>query len=170
MVLSGCKQHADGETAAVQQPPVAVQAKAPVVESVSPATGLAGTRWRLRSFQSMDDAVGTLWTDDPNKYLLALNADGSATLLLNCNRANGSWKSEAGASGQSGTFQLDALTATKALCPPPSMDAQILAQSQYIRGYLRKDGKLYLSLMADGGIYEWEPQAAAESAAVQPRL
>ena len=25
------------------------------------------------------------------------------------------------------------------------------------RGYLLRDGRLYLSLMADGGIYAWEP-------------
>jgi para-nitrobenzyl esterase len=27
----------------------------------------------------------------------------------------------------------------------------------YIRSYVVKDGRLFLSLMADGGIYEFEP-------------
>ena len=27
----------------------------------------------------------------------------------------------------------------------------------FVRSYLLKDGRLYLSLMADGGIYAWEP-------------
>jgi len=26
-----------------------------------------------------------------------------------------------------------------------------------VRSYLLKDGRLYLSLMADGGVYEWRP-------------
>jgi len=39
------------------------------------------------------------------------------------------------------------------------MDEQIASQIQYIRSYLMKDGRLYLSLMADGGIYVWEPIA-----------
>jgi para-nitrobenzyl esterase len=30
----------------------------------------------------------------------------------------------------------------------------------FIRSYTVKDGHLYLSLMADGGIYEFEPIAA----------
>lgn len=25
----------------------------------------------------------------------------------------------------------------------------------YVRSYLLRDGRLYMSLMADGGIYEW---------------
>jgi len=38
------------------------------------------------------------------------------------------------------------------------MDASIAAQAGFIRSYLLKDGRLYLSLMADGGIFVWEPQ------------
>jgi para-nitrobenzyl esterase len=29
----------------------------------------------------------------------------------------------------------------------------------YVRSYRLKNGRLYLSLMADGGIYEWRPAA-----------
>ena len=46
---------------------------------------------------------------------------------------------------------------TRALCPPPSLDEQMAAQAEYIRGYLLRDGMLYLSLMADGGIFAWAP-------------
>ena len=34
---------------------------------------------------------------------------------------------------------------------------QMVKQWGYIRSYLIKDGHLFLSLMADGGIYEFEP-------------
>jgi hypothetical protein len=34
-----------------------------------------------------------------------------------------------------------------------------VAQAEYLRSYLLTDGKLYLSLMADGGIYAWEPDS-----------
>ena len=34
--------------------------------------------------------------------------------------------------------------------------------TQYMRGYLLRDGKLNISLMADGGIYVWEPQPASQ--------
>ncbi len=118
---------------------------------------LAGTEWRLVEFQSMDDAIGTARPEDPSLYTMRLNADGTVNMRLNCNRANGKWTAEPSADPSNGRFELGPLAATRALCPPPSMDEQIAAQSEYIRGYLLKDGRLHLSLMADGGIYTWEP-------------
>ena len=40
---------------------------------------------------------------------------------------------------------------------PRSLDDQIVKQWGYIRSYVTKDGRLFLSLMADGGIDEFEP-------------
>ena len=42
---------------------------------------------------------------------------------------------------------------------PESLHDQIVKQWGYIRSYVIKDGHLFLSLMADGGIYEFEPVA-----------
>jgi len=53
------------------------------------------------------------------------------------------------------------LAATMASCPPPSVDEQVTRQATYFRSYLLKDGRLYLSLMADGGIFVWEPMEGA---------
>lgn len=39
-----------------------------------------------------------------------------------------------------------------------------------MRSYLLEDGKLYLSLMADGGIYEWAPLQTAAAAADKDRI
>ena len=41
--------------------------------------------------------------------------------------------------------------------PAGSMHDQIVKQWANIRSYVIKDGHLFLSLMADGGIYEFEP-------------
>ena len=49
------------------------------------------------------------------------------------------------------------LALTRAKCPPGSLHDQIVKQWGYIRSYVIKDGHLFLSLMADGGIYEFEP-------------
>ena len=105
----------------------------------------------------MDDSVGTTRVDDPSRYTLQLKADGSVALHLHCNSATGTWTAEAGADRSSGTFEFGPLAATMALCPPPSVDEQITKQAPYFRSYLLKDGRLYLSLMADGGIFAWEP-------------
>ncbi len=120
-------------------------------------TPLNGTKWQLVEFQSMDDTIGTIRPDDPSKYTMQLNQDGTVNLRLNCNYANGRWKSEPSSDPSSGSFEFSPLATTKALCPSPSMDEQISSQSQFIRSYLLKGGRLYLSLMADGGIYAWEP-------------
>jgi len=121
---------------------------------------LAGTQWRLVQFQSMDDAIGTVRPDDPSLYTMRLRGDGSVIMRLNCNRARGTWSAQAGTENTSGTFTFGPLAATRALCPPPSLDEQITAQSEYIRSYLLKNGRLHLSLMADGGIYTWESVSA----------
>ena len=107
----------------------------------------------------MDDAQGTVKPGDSSKYVMWLNADGTVSMQLNCNRATGTWTAEAATGGDSGSFGFGTLAVTRALCPPPSMDEQIAAQAEYIRSYLLRDGKLYLSLMADGGIFAWEPLA-----------
>jgi hypothetical protein len=108
-------------------------------------------------FQSMDDSVGAKRPSDPSLYTMRLNANGTVQMRLNCNRASGSWSAEPGADPCNGRFELGPLAATTAVCPPPSMDELITAQAAYIRGYLLRDGRLYLSLMADGGIFVWEP-------------
>jgi hypothetical protein len=43
-----------------------------------------------------------------------------------------------------------------------------VAQSAFVRSYLLKGGRLYLSLMADEGIYAWEPGAGQPSVPDDP--
>jgi len=130
-----------------------------------PPPALAGTHWRLVEFQSMDDAQGTTRPGEGTVYTMWLHGDGSVTMQLNCNRATGSWSASSGSDAASGRFEFGPLAATRALCPPPSMDESIVAQSSYVRSYLLKGDRLYLSLMADGGIYVWARETGAPSAA-----
>jgi heat shock protein HslJ len=132
------------------------------------AAPLAGTQWRLVEFQSMDDTKGTTRPSDGTLYTMWLHGDGTVTMQLNCNRAMGKWSANPSSDAASGRFEFGPLAATRALCPPPSMDESIVAQSAYVRSYLLKDGRLYLSLMADGGIYVWARDGSMASAAVVP--
>jgi membrane-bound inhibitor of C-type lysozyme len=43
------------------------------------------------------------------------------------------------------------------MCPEGSMHDRIAKDWSAIRSYVLREGRLYLSLMADGGIYEFEP-------------
>jgi heat shock protein HslJ len=117
---------------------------------------LAGTSWQLVVFQSMDDSIGILAPADPSKYQMTLAADGTVSMQLDCNRANGSWTATA-AAPDNGSFAFGPLAMTMALCPEPSLSGRIAHDSEFVRSYLLRDGRLFLSLFADAGIYQWEP-------------
>jgi heat shock protein HslJ len=136
-----------------------------VKPSGTPAVSLlAGTRWQLLAIQSMDDAQGTTRIADPARFTLHLGADGRASLRLDCNRGTASFEATPAAEGASGSMRFGPVAATRALCPPPHLDERLVRDLGHVRSYLLKDGKLFLSLMADGGIYEWLPAASKENA------
>lgn len=120
-----------------------------------PAPDLAGTAWRLVAIQSMDDAQGTTRPPSGQVYGVVFGADGRAAFALNCNRGTGTWRAEAAADGRTGTLVFDGLAVTRAFCPAPSLDGRIARDMGYVRGYVLDDGRLFMSLLADGGIYEW---------------
>ena len=45
---------------------------------------------------------------------------------------------------------------TMAMCPPESLHDHLVAQLPYVRSFVLREGRLYLALFADGGIYEFE--------------
>jgi heat shock protein HslJ len=115
---------------------------------------LGGTSWRLVEFQGGDDTI--LRPDERAKYTLGFEPDGRLHARIDCNRGRGSWRS-------SGPPQLEfgPLALTRAQCPPGSLHDRIVRHWPYVRSYLVRDGHLFLSLMADGGIYEFEPAPPA---------
>ena len=131
------------------------QARTP---SRNAAAGLGGTSWQLVKFQSSDDK--TLTPDDKAKYTITFGTDGGVSARIDCNRGRGTWKS-------SGTNQLQfgPLALTRAMCPPDSLHDRIARDWEWVRSYIIKDGHLFLALMADGGIYEFEPIGGSTTAA-----
>ena len=130
--------------AAAQTSPARTQAASP---------GLDGTSWQLVQFRGGDGT--TLTPGDRARYTLAFGAGGNLTARIDCNRARGTWKS-------SGAGQIElgrTMALTRAMCAPGSLHDQIVQQLGNIRSYVMRDGHLFLSLMADGGIYEFEPLA-----------
>lgn len=124
-------------------------AAAAAAKPAAPA-GLAGTAWKMVRFQGGDDTIVT--PDDPAKYTLQFGADGGVSVRFDCNRGRGAWKT----SGAS-QLELGPLALTRALCPPGSLHDRLVKDWGFVRSYVLKDGRLFLSLMADGGIYEFEP-------------
>lgn len=116
----------------------------------APAESLAGTSWRLVKFQGGDGSV--LEPDERAKYTFQFNADGTFAARIDCNRGRGGWTSPA-----PGRLEFGPMALTRAQCPPGSLHDQIVRQLPYVRSYLVRNGHLFLSLMADGGVYELEP-------------
>ena len=85
-------------------------------------------------------------------YSIAFQADGTLHARIDCNRGTATWKS----SGPS-MLELGPLGLTRAMCPEGSLHDQIVRQWPYVRSYVLRDGHLHVSLMADGGIYEFAP-------------
>jgi heat shock protein HslJ len=122
--------------------------------------GLGGTSWRLVKFQGGDGL--TLRPDDKAKYTIAFGTDGRLSARIDCNRGRGTWQS-------SGPPQLEfgPLGLTRAKCPSGSLHDRMVKHWPYVRSYVMKDGHLFVSLMADGGIYEFEPARQEARAATE---
>jgi para-nitrobenzyl esterase len=118
----------------------------------APPPSLAGTSWQFVRFQGGDGRV--VVPDDKSKYTVAFGTDGGVSVRFDCNRGRGSWKSD-----RPNQLLFGPLALTRAMCPPESLHDQFVKHWFYVRSYLLRDGRLYLALMADGGIYEFEPLA-----------
>jgi para-nitrobenzyl esterase len=118
--------------------------------SQSATPDLGGTSWQLVKFQGSDDK--TLTPDDKTKYTIEFWTDGRLSAHIDCNRGRGTWKSS-----EPSQLQLGPLALTRAMCPPGSLHDRIVKDWNFVRSYVIKDGHLFLSLMADGGIYDFEP-------------
>src|SRR4029453_15671857 len=120
----------------------------------SPQAGLGGTSWQLVKFQGGDGK--TLTPDDKAKYTITFGTDNTVRPAVDFNRGVGTWKS-------SGANQLEfgPLALTRAMCPPGSLHDRIAKHWLSGRSYITKDGNLFLSLMGEGGIYEFEPTSAS---------
>jgi para-nitrobenzyl esterase len=124
--------------------------KAGSTGSQSSSAGLAGTSWQMVKFEGSDGT--TLTPDDKSKYTVTFGSDGRVSVRIDCNRGHGTWKS-AGANN----LQFGPLALTRAMCPANPVTDRWTKDFMSVRSYVMKDGHLFLSLMADGGAYEFEP-------------
>jgi heat shock protein HslJ len=126
---------------------VIVFALAPAADAQTP--GLAGTSWQLVQIHNADGTSER--PDDPNKYTLEFEADGSLVARLNCNRGHGTWKSTA-----PGQLEVGVMAVTLAACLPPSLDTRMAKDLGAVHAYAIENGHLHLNL-STGGFYEFAP-------------
>jgi len=136
--------------------PLALAAACATPMPEEPAS-LVGTSWQFVKFTGGDGTV--LTPDEKAKYTLAFGADGRFTVRFDCNRGFGGWKT----AGKN-QVEFGAMGLTRAMCPAGSLHDHFVKHWPHVRSYVLKSGRLYLSLMADGGVYEFEPLSKPQRA------
>ena len=124
--------------------------KSPSATPAAASASLEGSSWRLVQI-AMSDGV-TRPAIDRSRYTIGFGRDGVLNVRFDCNRGRGSWTSSGPNQVEFGTLAL-----TRAMCPMGSLHDELVRQWPNVRSYVVKDGRLYLSLMADGGTIEFEP-------------
>jgi len=118
--------------------------------AASSSASLEGTSWRLIQIQYGDGTVRS--AVDRSRYTIGFGANGVLNVRFDCNRGSGRWSS-----ASPGSLEFGDLALTRAMCPTGSLYDDLVRQWPYVRSYLIRDGRLHLSLMADGGVLEFEP-------------
>lgn len=111
---------------------------------------LENTPCQFVKFEGGDGQV--LTSEDPSKYTLMINKDGTFNVRFDCNRGRGTWKSKG-----SNQIEFGPMALTRAMCLEGSLHDHFVKHWPNIRSFTLKDGHLFLSLMADGGVFEFEP-------------
>jgi heat shock protein HslJ len=109
---------------------------------------LPGAVWRWSEFQSGDGTVVT--ASDPNQYSVEFLDDGTVRVQADCNTGFGPYTVDG--SGVDLT-----VASTKVACPEGSQSTDFLRYLDDAVSYVIKDGRLWLSLMADAGIAVFDP-------------
>lgn len=117
---------------------------------------LAGTSWELVAIQS-PEGVGSLLVAKPARFTLRFGPGRAVALRLDCNRGVGTWR-PGPSSVDDDVLSFGAIATTRALCEPPQLDERVARDLARVRTYALRDGRLYLSPTADGGVLEWRPR------------
>lgn len=124
-------------------------------EPAPPFAGLGGTSWRLVEIKSMDPARGPTTPDDPGRYTVTFNGDGTLAARLDCNRGVGPWRNDV-VEDNGGSLAIGPLAVTKAFCPEPSLGSALETHLANVGAFIVEDARLHMALTANGGILVWE--------------
>ena len=123
--------------------------------SIRLAQEIVGTTWRWTGFQGGDDA-----TVEPEAaeaaVTLTFRADGTVHVAAGCATADLPYTLE----GSSG-LAIDAEGLDVSGCAEGTAPARLMRDLAFMRSYVFRDGRLFVSLLADGGIHAFVASAPA---------
>ncbi|NOX63024.1 MAG: META domain-containing protein [Chloroflexi bacterium] len=105
---------------------------------------ITGITWEWVAFQDQADE-NNIEVDEPGKYTLLLNDDGSYAVQADCNQGKGEYAL------QGAELQFQPGPITRAACGEDSLDQFFLQRLSEVVSYVVEDGKLFLNLKADAG-------------------
>ena len=122
----------------------------PVVAAPPLEPTLTGIPWEWVS--TTDPAQGTVAVNDPSRYVILFNEDGTAFIQADCNSVAAAYTTNGN------NISITTGATTMAACPPDSLDSQFLEQLSAAAIYFIEGGNLYLDLPADSGTMRFVPQ------------
>lgn len=134
--------------------------KEPQSQAVSEASGLAGAEWELAEVSDTPQAARDPNSVEPGLYTMTLNADGTASFRLDCNRGFGKWQSTSNSADNSGSIRIFDIGVTKALCPPGSISDQVTANLTQFNLFELTEARLILSSEDGSIVYQWSPRTS----------
>jgi heat shock protein HslJ len=126
----------------------------PVIPAPPLEANLAGTAWQ---WLSLTKPAGLTAVNDPSRYTIAFNADGTANIKADCNNVGATYTLEGS------NINISLGPTTLAACPEDSLDQQFLADLENARIYFFEGGDLFMDLMADAGTMRFTAGSLAAS-------
>ena len=122
----------------------------PIVAAPPVEPSLTGIPWQWVS--TTDPAQGTIAVNDPSRYILLFNEDGTANIQADCNTVQANYTTEGS------NINITPGASTMAACPSDSLETQFISQLSNAAIYFIEGGNLYLDLPADSGTMRFTPQ------------
>jgi heat shock protein HslJ len=119
-------------------------------ETTAPATGgLVGPVWQLTGITKVD---GNITINDPTRYTISFNADGTANLVTDCNVGGATYST-----GEGNTLTITPGVSTMAFCGPGSFDQIFLGGLTNAMGYRIEEGNLLIDMLYESGTLMFVP-------------
>lgn len=120
-------------------------------EPAASAGSIVGMVWEWTQTAYGDDSVTTV--DDPSKYTVLFNEDGTLTLQIDCNRGGGSYSLDGS------SLTVNAFVMTRVACPEGSLSDEFLTNLNSAATYVMDGSNLVINMFADAGNMIFQPSA-----------
>ncbi len=118
-------------------------------EVTAPTGSLVGPLWQLTGITKVD---GNITINDPTRYTISFNADGTANLQSDCNVGGATYTL-----GEGGALTITPGVSTMAFCGPGSFDQIFLGGLTNAMGYRVEEGNLLIDMLYESGTLMFVP-------------